>query len=236
MTAAVHPPTTTTDPEPPRANTPMPAALGRVLGLVRKLIDYGRQLTGTVQQRAAAPGFALFAKPFGTADLAVILARITNGLRRAAALEARLCRRAARGQDLTPSPIRLPAPRGPRPAWQSAPSGAQPEPQPANPTEDPRLARLPTEEKIAAEVRRRPVGAVIADICRDLGITPGQLDRAFWDELSHAIIAYGGSLAGFLGNLNRRLFAIGSGDHADRADPGWPAAPPRLAAPATGPP
>ena len=77
-------------------------------------------------------------------------------------------------------------------------------PQPANhpdradPTEDPRLARLPTEEEIAAEVRRRPVGAVIADICRDLGITPGQLDRAFWDELSRAIIAYGGNLAGFL--------------------------------------
>ena len=77
---------------------------------------------------------------------------------------------------------------------------------------------------------------MIADICRDLGITPGQLDRAFWDELSHAIIAYGGNLAGFLGNLNRRLFPFGSGDHTDCADPGWPAAPPRLAAPATGPP
>jgi hypothetical protein len=82
-------------------------------------------------------------------------------------------------------------------------------------------------------VRRRPVGAVIADICRDLGITPGQVDRAFWDELRHAIIVYGGSLAGFLGSLSRRLFACGS---ADRADPGWPAAPQRLPAPATGPP
>ena len=85
-------------------------------------------------------------------------------------------------------------------------------------------------------VRRRPVGAVIADICRDLGIMPGQLDRAFWDELSHAIIVYGGNLAGFFPKLNRRLFAFGSGDHADRAEPGWPAAPPRLPAPATGPP
>ena len=185
----------------------MPAALGRVLSLVRKLIDYGRQLAGTVQQRAAAPGFALFARPFGTADLAVILARIADGLRRATALEARLCQRAARGRDLTPSPVREPAARGPRPARQVAPPDAQPEPQPADHTEDPRLARLPTEEEIAAEVRRRPVGAVIADICRDLGITPGQFDRAFWDELSHAIIAYGGSLAGFLGNLNKRLFA-----------------------------
>jgi hypothetical protein len=102
---------------------------------------------------------------------------------------------------------------------------------------------VPTEKEIAARlatgldpvVRRRPVGAVIADICHDLGITPGQLDRAFWEELSHAIIAYGGSLAGFLGNLNRRLFTFGSGDHSDRADPLWPAAPPRLPTPATGP-
>jgi hypothetical protein len=214
----------------------MPTALNRVLSLVRKLIDYGKQLAGTVQLRAAAPGFALFAKPFGTDDLAAILARITSGLRRATALEAALCQRAARGKDLTPPPIRLPAARGPRAARQSAPPDAQPEPHPADHAEDPRLARLPTEAEIAAEVRRRPVGAVIADICRDLGITPGQLDRPFWDELSRAIIAYGGNLAGFLGNLNRRLFALGSGDHSDRAGPLWPAAPPRFATPATGPP
>ena len=99
-------------------------------------------------------------------------------------------------------PIRLPATPGPRAARQVAPPDAQREPHRADQTEDPRLARLPTEEEIAAEVRRRPVGAVIADICRDLGIAPGQLDRAFWDELSRAIAIYGGSLAGFLGDLS----------------------------------
>ena len=205
----------TTDPDPPRASAAVPAALGRVLSLVRRLIDYGKQLAGTVQQRAAAPGFALFAKPFGTADLAAILDRITAGLRRAAALEATLCQRAARGRDLEPASIRLPAARGPRAAPQVVPPDVQ-----ADHTEDPRLARLPTEAEIAAEVRRRPVGAVIADICRDLGIAPGRLDRAFWDELSHAIIAYGGSLAGFLGKLNRRMFAFVPGDCAD---PAWTA-------------
>ena len=209
-----------------------PTALGRVLSLVYKLIDYGRLLADTVQHRAAAPGFALFARPFGTTDLTVIMARITNGLRRAAALEVRLCRRAALGQDLAPAPVRMPAARGPCPAQQSAP----PDPRPASNPADPRLARLPTEEAIAAELRRRPIGAVIADICRDLGIMPGQLDRAFWDELSHAIVTYGGSLAGFLGNLNRRLFAPDPAEQADPADPGWPAAPPRRPAPATGPP
>jgi hypothetical protein len=130
----------------------------------------------------------------------------------------------------------MPAAHKPHSARQSAPLDALPEPLPADHTEDPRLACLPTEAEIAAEVRHRPVGAVIADICRDLGIMPGQLDRAFWDELSHAIIAYGGSLAGFLGNLHKRVFAFDSAEHADRADPLWPAAPPRLLAPATGPP
>ena len=232
MSAAAQPPVPTPDPDPPRATAPTPSRLNRVLGVLRKLIDHGRHLAGTVQQRATAPGFALFVKPFGTADLATILARITNALRRAAALEAALLRRAARGHDLTPSPVRLPAARTLRPARQLAP----PAPQPAIPIEDPRLARLPTEAEIAAEVRRRPVGAVIADICRDLGIAPGHLDRAFWDDLSHTIIADGGSLAGFIANLNKCLFDFSSGDFSDHPDPAHQAAPPRSPALATGPP
>jgi hypothetical protein len=228
MTGA-QPPAPITDPDPARATPGMPGRLDRVLGVLRKLIDYGRQLAGTVQQRAAAPGFALFARPFGTADLAAILARITSGLRRAAALEAMLCRRADRGQDLTPAPIRMPVAPGPRARRQVSPPNIRPT---SNP-QDPRLARLPTEQEIAAEIRRRPVGAVIADICRDFGITPGQFDRASWDELNHAIIAYGGSLAGFLIGLNKRLFAFGVPDPADSLRP---AAPPRPLAPSTHPP
>ena len=99
--------------------------------------------------------------------------------------------------------------------------------------EDPRLARLPTEAEIAAEVRRRPVGAVIVDICRDLGIRPGDCDRPFWDDLCHAIIAYGGSLAGFLDRRNEPLLDY---DLGDDADPTWPTAPPRPPTLATGPP
>jgi hypothetical protein len=209
----------------------MPAGIGRVLSLVRRLIDYGRRLAVTAQQRAAAPGFALFASPFGTADLAAVLARITNGLRLAAALEARLTQRAERGRDLAPSSVRMPA--ASRPPRQSAPPDAQPEPQPASHIEDPRLARLPTEAEIAAEASRRPIGAVIISICQDLGIMPGDLDRAFWDELSEVIIIYGGSLAGFVGKQIRLPFAFAPGDLPDSI---WPAAPPRLAERATGPP
>jgi hypothetical protein len=230
MSTAAHSPAAPENPDPPRTAPAMPAAIGRVLRIVRRLIDFGRQLAATAQQRASTPGFALFAIPFGTADLAVILARITNGLRRATALEAALCQRAERGRDLKPSAAPLPAVYKPRAASPSA------EPLPADPTLDPRLALMPTEAEIAAEVRRRPVGAVIVDICRDLGITPDQFDRAFWDELSLVIIDFGGSLAGFIADLNKRVFALGLGESPDHPDPPWPAAPPRLPEPATGPP
>jgi hypothetical protein len=230
MSAAAHLPAAPETPDLPRAAPAMPAGVGRVLSLVRRLIDYGRQLAATVQQRATAPGFALFASTFGTTDLATILARITNGLRRAAALEARLSQRAARGQDLKPSAAPLPAAYKPRAARQSA------EPPSADLAQDPRLARMPTEAEIAAEVRHRPVGAVIADICRDLGIAPGDLDREFWDEIALAIIDYGGSLAGFIADLNKRMFALGPEERCDNPNPSWPAAPPRLPEPATGPP
>jgi hypothetical protein len=82
-------------------------------------------------------------------------------------------------------------------------------------------------------VRRRPVGAVIVDICRDRGIRPCDCDRPFWDEFCHTIMAYGGSLAAFLNRRNKPLFDY---DLSDDADPTWPTAPPRLPALATGPP
>jgi hypothetical protein len=214
----------------------MPAAIGRVLSVVRKLIDYGKQLADTLQQRATAPGFARFASRFGTADVAFILARITNGLLRAAALEARLCQRAERGQDLTSPPMRFPDNRGPRDAPMAAPPSAQPEPQRPDDTQDPRLARLPTADEIAAEVRSRPVGAVIADICRDLGIAPGELDRAFWEELNLAIISYGGTYGGVLNDLIHRSFVFTFGGHDNTADHEPPASSPRLPALPTGPP
>jgi hypothetical protein len=113
---------------------------------------------------------------------------------------------------------------------------APPDARPTDPSEDPRLARLPTEEEIAEEVRRRPIGAVIVDICCDLGIAPGDLERGFWDEINIAIIMYGGSGVRFFNDLRKRSSAFLLGHFSDGADPGWPAAPQRLPVPATGPP
>jgi hypothetical protein len=48
---------------------------------------------------------------------------------------------------------------------------------------------LPTPEWIAARVRRQSIGAVIADICRDLGVCP---EDPLWQELDAFITEYGG--------------------------------------------
>ena len=50
---------------PTPAEPPNPSRAGRLLSLVRKLIDYGRELAATVRQRVAT--YATFAKCcFGT--------------------------------------------------------------------------------------------------------------------------------------------------------------------------
>ncbi|HME22773.1 MAG TPA: hypothetical protein VKI44_15805 [Acetobacteraceae bacterium] len=176
------------------APTTEPSRSGRLLNLVRKLIGYGRELIATIRPRTAAE--PLFAKVrFGTTDLALILARIARGLLLADALEARVLQRAA---HLDAGPRRGRARSAPRAP--AAPRAAEPR--------DAGLAHLPTPEQIAAEVRRRPIGAVIADICRDLGIMPGHLDRAFWDELSQAIIEHGGSLAGLVKDILDQAFPL----------------------------
>ncbi len=172
-------------PDPHRA---MPRHIGKVFGLVRTLITYGQNLADTLRQHAADPHvlpcFAFVTSIFGTTDLALILTRVTRGLLRAAALEAKLRRRAARGPDLTPTAIRLPSAR--------KPGAAKPATRPNGPAED------PSPEEILAKDRRRPIGAVLVDICLDLGIVLGQMDRATWDELRLDIILYGGSLTTLL--------------------------------------
>ena len=55
---------------------------------------------------------------------------------------------------------------------------AAPQMHPSAVAAEPRIVRLPTPAEITADqVRRRPIGAVLADICRDLGITT---DHPLW--------------------------------------------------------
>jgi hypothetical protein len=185
---------------------PKPSRSGRLLSLVRQLIDFGKQLAATLRSNP---------HPFGTGDIALILARITRGLLRAEALEARIIHTAAR-LDAEPARPRAPCHRSP--STRLAEAGSAPE------------LCLPTPEQIAAEVRRRPIGAVIADICRDLGIGP---DHPLWRELSDLIIYYGGNLA----NLVKDILSRARQRRASLWPPVPPAPSPQSPAPAgTGPP
>jgi hypothetical protein len=173
------------------APTTVPSRSGRLLGLVRKLIDYARELAATIRQHTAAePGFAR--ARFGTTDLAAIFASIARGLLRANALEARVLRSAAH----------IDAERRPGQARSAARAPAAPR---LAAEADPGLAGLPTPEQIAAEVRRRPIGAVIADICRDLGITAS---HPLWQEVHHAMLKHGGSFVGLMTDLIDRAFPL----------------------------
>jgi len=181
-------PTTPPPPIQPDANRAMPPRIAQVLGVVRTLIAYGTDLADTLNQHASVPHllpcFSFIATIFRSRDIALILARITRGLLRAAALEQRLRNRAARGRDIQPRSLR--SPRKPR-ATKATTSPRGPAPAPHVP---------PTLEQIAAEDRRRPIGAILVDICLDLGIIPGQMDPASWNELGQdlALSLYGGDL------------------------------------------
>jgi hypothetical protein len=149
------PPTTdraqpsTPDPhqDQPATGTAAASRTGHLLGLVRFLIGYGKQLATTLQQRTATTDLSGIIRNFGTIDIADIIARITRGLLRAAALETKLDQRLARQQaaaaNLTAASCR--EPRAPRPTNRSA-----------SVPDDPGIAHLPTPEAIAAEIRRRP--------------------------------------------------------------------------------
>ena len=153
-----------------------------LIGLLRTLIDYGRQLIITARQCAGTPDFLAFARPLGTTSLKLLIARIGCAISRAAQLERKLAREACLGAQPQPPPAR----RAPR-ARPSSPT-VRPLLRTADPDSDPELAGLPSVEQIAAEIRHRPMPEVIATICRDLGITQ---DHKLWREIDHALAAFG---------------------------------------------
>jgi hypothetical protein len=206
--------------------TTQPAAAGQqthtahLLGLVRVLIDYAKSLAAAFQQPGAVTRLADHVRAFGTAEIALILARITSGLLRAEALQAKLIRIASQ-PVAEPKPVDASQPREPRVG-----------PAARRPAEHPCLANMPSPERIAAEVSRRPIGAVIADICRDLGIMP---DHPLWEEISLVIVRFGGNLATLCHDIGQRLFPV---NRSAPAQPAWSAEQlaSAMAARGTGPP
>jgi hypothetical protein len=59
---------------------------------------------------------------------------------------------------------------------------------------DPELF-MPTPEQLDAQVRRRPLGRTIVDICLDLAVVPDFCTGQFWNALFDSIRLHGGSVA-----------------------------------------
>ena len=92
---------------------------------------------------------------------------------------------------------------------------------------------MPTAEEIAAALRHRPAAAVIADICRDLGIVPA---HPLWGEVMTVLCGHGGNVMKFFKDVMARLLGSLAAPFADDGE-AWPELPSHLAARGgTGPP
>jgi hypothetical protein len=78
----------------------------------------------------------------------------------------------------------------------------------------------------------------LVDICRDLGVAPGQMDRANWGQLQRAVIEYGSNLVTLIYSPDRLKISedpasctdlgpvpIGTSGQPIIAFPPWPALP-----------
>ena len=171
-----------TDPRAP-AIAPAPTRILHLLGVVRALIAFGNQLAATLRANPPTDTIRNIGTRFGTVTVAIILARITRGLRLAAALEAKFAPRANR-----PDPAQQPTPRAPasasaprQPRKPRRPITAQ-APLPQN-SADAILAALPTAQEIAERLRTRSLAAVLQEICSDLGLVPAD---PLWRDVVNA--------------------------------------------------
>ena len=213
------------DPQPDRPGRPQPcpARIAALLHTVRILLGYGRHLAETATHRSASTDFNAIAACFGTGRLYAILAHLQRGILRATALERVLLARAARGRDIgfaapreratatatrPRQPIRRPTPPAGRSASRATGRGARRAEAAARPSRpagwnDPELF-MPTLEELEAQVRRRPLGRTLVDICLDLAVVPGFCTGPFWNELFDSIRLHGGSVATLMQEKVRR--------------------------------
>lgn len=194
-----------------------PSRLATLLYVVQSLLEYGRHLADTLSLRATHPSFTSIAVCFGTANVSVILAQVQRGILRAIALERVLIARALRGRDIActvprclqfvPASELLAAPLSDpaesKPAKRTAATGTTGR-APADPY-DPRLDTR-TIEQFEAQIRRRPIGRTIVDICLDLGAMPG-LCGAVFDDIYDAIMLCRGSMTRYMKEKLRRANA-----------------------------
>src|SRR6185312_4024015 len=202
-----------TQPDPPqdRCGEAVPPNTAYLLAVIHVLLAYARHLSLTLDSRAARWGFSVFAQFFGTARLSIIRARLARGILRIMALQRVLLSRAMRGRDTDFSGPRERTPHKPKPPAPPALDGtAAPPPAPQKPVRRryadtvPDLDHLPTLAELEKEIRRRQIGATIADICRDLGLAPTLCESRFLLALQNTIRWCGGNLYKLVTDFRQR--------------------------------
>jgi len=224
------------DPPPKEAETADTFSVtALLLNLVRGLIGHGEAVMAAFYRPRTPETYDFITTAFGTHDIRLIIRRVTRGLMLAAALQRWIAYR-SRYFDKNQPP-------GPRPPGDPANARSAPKP-PRTPgarrpsDDEALLARLPTVEEIDRIVRRRPIGAVLVDICHDLGIT---VDHPAWDALHDVVYRYRGSLLRLMRDIGTRAGLLPPPRSA-RPRPAPGAGPDRQAGPAspfaaaTGPP
>ena len=201
------------EPSQDRRSTAVPSCIATLLHVVRVLLGYGKHLDQTFPNQADDKRFPVLAAGFGTHDIRRILAHVQRGILRAMMLERFLLARAAQGRDIEPTQPPGPAEqeeietlemklRAPTQSRNKMPRGPRIDP------DDPMHFSMPTLKELEAQIRRRPIGQTIADICLDLGIAANICDGAFWHEIYMAIAQFGGSFENFFGVQERRKTAF----------------------------
>ena len=198
------------NPRPNRAKKSLPHGIAAVLILLNALLQYGRHLAATLERRSAARSFSLIAQYFGTARVPDILARISRGILRAMALQRVLLARAARGRDLVAFQRRYRADD-----LAPQPPAAEKEPPKPRPVRA-ELPEFPTLEQFEADIRRRPIGHAMADICLDLGVSANLCDGPFWTALYCAITWYRGNFNRYYTDIHAREASFANAMDRDR--------------------
>ncbi len=202
-------------PDPPQDHpaTTLPNNIEALLHACRVLLGYGRHLFDTIRHRATAPNFNAIAACFGTANLTTILAHLNRGILRATALERVLLARAATGRDFdfverhTRTSEAAPAATEPQPAQLAAIRKPARRESHTTGLNDPELY-MPTLDELERQVRRRPIGRTVLDICLDLAVVPGFCHSAFWSELTDILICFGGGIHKLMRKKARRQHAF----------------------------
>ncbi len=171
-----------------------------LLGFLSQVLEYGRTLLADLQQRNTTDAPPAIAYQFGSVSLALIIARITRGIMLATALHDRVTRGARR---LDAPPNKDAPTRAARPDESGRP--VRPERKPVD--EAAELHNLPSAREIAERIRRQPIGVVLEEICRDLGIDG---HHPLWRDVFKLITFNGGSYC----RLFRIVTSRGSMAHA----------------------